>query len=137
MRMKGKKVIFSYKDTWDMNSVISPVIYEGIKKFKEVNAKVDFGSYPGQLENMEEWEAILDKMLYAFAGKAPDISAYGFSFTPGPEHGKETDKDCRVWNMKIVNKPEHDRYDEDLKIHHEKVQVGLDLFAKYFQDLWW
>jgi hypothetical protein len=36
MRMKGKKPIFSYKDTWSLDMVLSPIIAEGLKKFLEV-----------------------------------------------------------------------------------------------------
>ena len=36
MRMKGKKPIFNYDDTYSLDSTLSPIIAEGLKKFKEV-----------------------------------------------------------------------------------------------------
>ena len=35
MRMKGKKVIYSYEDTFSMFDTLRPVIYEGVKKFRD------------------------------------------------------------------------------------------------------
>lgn len=65
-------------------------------------------SYPNEFKNSGEWHRILDKMIFAF-----DIIS--------------NNKECYLENIKW--------YEMNIK-KSEKIQEGLDLFAKYFRDLW-
>lgn len=71
----------SYKDTWSLDSTLSPIIYAGLVKFKEVITNKDWAKgVPAQyvtwgIEDPEDGEfeaafnkflADIDKMIYAF-----------------------------------------------------------------------
>lgn len=163
MRMKGKKVLFSRNDTYSLYSVLNPVICEGLKKFKEVllNDSVakewagvpcvvlnklfpeggDVDKYTHSEEQLnkgqEEWHSILDKMIYAFENKEPDVNDYNYDYVAGENHMKETEDGYFEWNMLPDNDEEYRRYREDERSHSEKVQEGLNLFSIYFNNLWW
>ena len=66
-----------------------------LKSFKKCN----INSYPADLDYIEEWHNIIDKMIYSF-----EIIA----------------------NDDIVTQMNRKK----------EIQEGLDLFAKYFMDLW-
>lgn len=137
MRMKGKKPIFSYKDTWSLDQVLGPLIAEGVKKFRGVIKDRDYGGYPATLNGPEEWDDILGKIIFAFENKEPDISNYNFSFDFIP-CDDEPDKELgKAYTLRCTNDEERDRYDKDMKDHYEKVQEGLDLFSKMYHNLWW
>lgn len=65
-------------------------------------------SYPSELKSHEEWHSILDKIIFSF-----DIIA----------NDKEVSMKNTNWFELTL--------EQDLK-----VQKGLDLFAKYFRNLW-
>jgi hypothetical protein len=156
MRMKGKKPIFSYKDTWSLDSVLSPIIAEGLKKFLEVSNDPEKGQWfgvPGifeteglNLENDEDhliafqaWQDCIEEMIYAFENKEPNMNDYDFSYVKGSHHGEKSGPDDRWTRHHMVpdNKDEYDRYRNDETIHLRKVQKGYDLFGKYYSALWW
>ena len=64
--------------------------------------------YPGMLDSMESWHYLLDKMIFAF-----DEIAHEWDWN---RHGDDT--------------PERQ------ELRALKVQEGLDLFARYYFDLW-
>jgi hypothetical protein len=154
MRMKGKKPIFSYKDTWSLDSVLSPIISAGLKKFIEVSNDPEKGQWfgvPGifeteglNLENDEDhliafqaWQECIEEMIYAFDNKDPDINDYDFSYVDGPGHGEPTGNNTFRWNIVSDNIDESQRYREDSRNHEKRVQRGYDLFGKYYSALWW
>lgn len=87
-----KKRGFSDAETWSLDSVIAEFILPRLKRFRKIK-----NGTPYRL-TQEEWDQILDKMIYAFK---------------------------YLLKPRIITKPE------------EKFQEGMDLFAKYIQDLWW
>lgn len=112
MRFRGKKPIFNYDDTWSLDMTLAPIIFEGLKKYKEVITSEDnCAGFPGRLygscdfgytvEDGDEelaqqtWYRILDEMISAFDG------------------------------YDVINDDSEDR------------QKGIELFAKYFTCLWW
>lgn len=151
MRMKGKKPIFNYGDTYSLDVVLSPIICAGIARFREVileQHEKGFGGVPGELVKelgidsddekafesaFDHWISILDQMIYAFGENEPSITDYDFSFDMKPV-GEE---DELRYTIDVVNQEEHDRYEAELADHNKKVQEGLDLFAQYYHSLWW
>ncbi len=77
------------------------------KKFKKENI-----GFPGIFNSMDEWNEILDKMLYSFKVLKDDCV------------GLEIDFDDPNWKNEIDKT-------------NERIQEGLDLFGKYFRHLWW
>ena len=112
MRMKGKTAIFNYKDTFSLCDTLRPIIYQGVKKFRDTlkkrrdNDKYWCHPYFSNVPNLEEkdfgdhWFDILDQIVE------------GFSF---------------------------DYYEVDLddKETFEKIENANYLLGKYFNHLWW
>lgn len=48
-------------DTWSLDLTIAYLVLPRLERFKEVNC-----GFPGGLGSTEEWNAILDKMIYSF-----------------------------------------------------------------------
>lgn len=153
MRMRGKKPIFSYKDTWDLETVLNPVIAAGLRKFYEVkhSPKSKWFGVSGKvihdyqvangldirmdtskelLEKVDQyWDEILLKMIYAFEDKEPEGVSYNFDwdvvFDP-------------KFRMVLTGDPkEKERYDKDCETHRQKVLEGRQLFIDYYDCLWW
>ena len=135
MRLRGKKPIFNIKDTWSLDSTLSPIIAGALKKFKEVSTmpkhKDWFGTPSSLCEGLthEEstllWAEIIDKMIYAFDSEEPEIPDGIYTMEL---FGKEVSKE-------VEDKREEFRQVE-IK-HYNKVSEGLELFGKYYQNLWW
>ena len=150
MRMRGKKAIFNYKDTWSLDSVLSPVIASGLKRFKEVITdpkNEDNAGYPSSLYDIAEedatqdemfdlWVATLDAMIYAFDAKEPETPngmfehevTYGTTIDGTPY--KET-------NLVAVDELALARYNVVQAEHSSKVKEGHALFAKFYTSLYW
>ena len=97
-RIKNKlirKELYSKQECWDLYVFMAKDIMMALKSFKKYNVN----SYPADLDYIEEWHNIIDKMIYSF-----EIIA--------------NDNIVAQTNQK------------------EEIQEGLDLFAKYFMDLW-
>lgn len=165
MRKRGKKIFFNYDDTWDMSHTLSPVIANGLIKFKEVvligedgtghpfagipSSVSCEGSSINDIKSLnfdkdddeahqalwEEWKRRVDCMIYAFSAKEPDAPPV-FEFKR--ESSEEGDpKSLRRFDIEITDQEAYDKYREDESLHHKKVQEGLEYFAKHFRDLWW
>jgi hypothetical protein len=156
MRIHKGKPKFSYKDTWHMDGVLSPLIYEGLKKYKEI-AQVKAQSISGSfIEDMidsglivrkadhsinkiywevldKKWWETIDEMIYAFDLKSePDIMEYNFSHV-----FEESDDTGLRGNFKCTNVGEIERYTNDMKAWNERCDKGREYFAKYYNSLWW
>lgn len=152
--MRRKKPIFNVKDTYSLTHTLNPIICAGLKKFKEVVANRRVGVpcivlcelFPDvkwdytedqYTEAFNLWLTYLDKMIYSFENREPDLDDYSFTFVEGEDHGKPTEDGNYQYDMVVTNKEEYERYKSDEKIHERKVQEGLGLFAKYYTCLWW
>lgn len=93
---------FSDTETWGLYSVITQFVLPRLIRFKEITC-----AYPTDLTS-EQWNEILDKMIFAFQWIEEDASDYYFKLSNGQRN--ENDKKC---------------------------EEGLKLFAEYFRGLWW
>jgi hypothetical protein len=150
MRFKGKKPIFNKKDTWDLTYVLSPVLAEGLKKFKEVISDPDcvagcpsvfiesadkYNTTDEELEiGIAKYHEALDKMIYAFSDEEPKIpdDAIKIEF----EDIEDKEGFSRV-NITHPNQKSYDDYLQQEEEHNEKVKEGLELFGKHYNTLWW
>ncbi len=153
MRMKGKKPIFNYRDTWNLDMTLSPIICEGLKRFKEVvNSDNTVAGWPSKIydnydfgysidEDDEElakktWNRILDEMIYAFdADNDPNISDYDINFIYSEKEVNE--QGYSQISIEVGNQAEYDRLQKDELDRDERKKKGLSLFATYFDCLWW
>lgn len=155
MRYTGRKGWqASYKDTFDFEYSLSPIIHAALVKFREqmddewfgVPSKIiDYCGYTiGETSEDElqicsdKWKEIVDKMIYAFdKDSEPNIEAYNFEFVRNPDHGERTGESSSKWSMSPDNQSEYDRYREDEKLYWERKDEGLELFGKFYTCLWW
>lgn len=153
MRLKGKLPIFNYKDTWSLDSTLSPIICEGLKKFLEVVTSEDtcagcphiiFNENNLNSESEEDfdkaleiWHNELRKMIFAFDEDAekPDIGGYDFEIR-FVDLGK-TEKGFTRTRTEIDSQDEYDRYNKDIEDYEEKRREGLELTFKRWNNLWW
>ena len=127
--MKRQKKIrnVSYKDVIDLDKTIAKFILPRLKFFK----KKVLG-YPSEL-TLEEWKAMIDKMILAFTlildNSEPDFGELKW-------HTEKADNG----HWKMINDPgstfNSEAYEKWNKEKEEKINEGLQLFSKYFQDLW-
>ena len=121
-RIRKKRGIYTkFKDseTWGLYIVIAQFVLPRLKRFKKLNNGVPMSlCFHGndvhrQGRVAKEWDAILDKMIWSFEQIVDDSDPEKLENETNEEY---VDR-CRMWN--------------------NNVQHGLELFAKYFLDLWW
>ena len=133
MRFKGRKPIFSDKDTWSLDCTLSPIIGAGLVKFKEVTERKDVAGYPSAVDSYEEWVEILEKMIFAFTAKEPKIPSGIYDMVDlGTDEEGYTEH-----RIDIVDQEKHDKYTKVENEYHTKVAEGLKLFGEHFRSLWW
>jgi len=105
----------------------SQIVVPRLKLLKERNM-----GYPGGLTN-EEWHDILDKMIWSFENHDNG---------PNPIYSEDYDHRYEVIELDNGNtqyRPLNKTGTIDwspIEKHNEQVQEGLDLFAKYYLNLW-
>lgn len=87
-------------DIFSLDYYLAKKILPTLKRFRE-----EVGSYPCEFNSIEEWYAILDKMIWSF------------EFIVNGE-------DIPEWTV-----------EKDLE-YGKRSQEGLELFGKYFRNLW-
>lgn len=100
---------FSPDEIWSLRTNIALFLLPRLKYFKEYNV-----SYPANLNSINEWIEILNKIILAFSSVLKDDS-----YIP------EKYLDQYNENITLARK----KYNEDIK-------EGLKLFSEYFFDLW-
>ena len=104
-------------DTWSMDHTLAPIIYPMLVQLKETQH-----GHPNGLTE-QEWDAILDEMIWAFEQKCRDdweTDYYKYDEAPDEKLGYRL-----VWE-------DH----EGRKAHQERMSNGFMLFGKYYENLW-
>ena len=163
MRMKGKKAIFNYKDTYCLDNVLNPVILGALKKFYEVKHSdkshlfgipyhnlIKHGHYAlpegssifdrTHAQDSEAdaiWDEILLKMIYAFEGdlNVPDWDDYDFDYNTVVDG--EDPEYGKLYRLESTNKDESSRYHDDMVQHNKRVKEGQELFGQFYDSLGW
>lgn len=140
-KYKGQRIERGFDDTelWSLDRTIAKYVLPRLIEFKKVT-----NGYPPDFENFEEWIDIIDKMIYSFD-----------HIVNREKYDEELEKELGIdWvgyfdekklpdgNYELVH---GENYNEELmntyhKMQEEeniKIQGGLELFGKYFQNLWW
>lgn len=96
------------RETWNLDANIANYILPRLKRFKEIGT-----TYPGIDEAItpDGWNEVLQKMINAFE-------------ILGNEMIDKVDLSSEGWAEEIY------------RLNRE-VDEGLQLFAKYYRDLWW
>jgi len=93
----------------------------------------------------DRWDEVLDKMIWAFAQLLDEDWEDNYRFGKAKFSWKETD---RLFPNPItgVMEPTYQMIDDNpgqhwtdyagIKMHNDRIQEGLDLFGKYYRNLW-
>ena len=148
MRYSGRKGwVASYRDTWSLDYTLSPIILAALKKFYSLRDKPHFGvpsrvMYDYGLKEDEVdlgaiiWESIIENMIYAFdLDNEPDINKYPFKLDmkTAPIEGS-TNRSCTIT---ASSEEEYAKFKQDQVEYYKLRDNGLELFGKYFTNLWW
>ena len=93
-------------DLWNLDAFYSNLIVRSLTEFKKTTI-----GYPARLNSMENWQSILDDIIFAFKYKSQD----------------PYDQDIEEKNMSIG----------EISARQDRASRGFDLFKEYFNDLWW
>lgn len=140
---KGDKnnVKMQYKDSFDVDQTLAPIIAECVKNYRKVIIENDNFGTPQEIVNQckdfeearQKWIDILDKIIYAFDSPEPE---YEGDFIEGPEHRKQDGKFIK-WDMQPTDLQAWERYQVETEEYWVKKQEGFELFGKHYQSLWW
>lgn len=115
---------YSDLDVWNINYWFLSTIVPILKQFKEKH-----NGYPCNM-SPEEWEQILDKMIFCFT------EANEETCSQKNEYQLEFDNMFNCKNKDALN-DYRNREIEINKYMKKNLDEGLDLFKKYFYDLWY
>lgn len=123
-------------DTWNMDNTLAHIILPMLIQFKSTEQgtpPVDEEDLPEHLREDEQWDWIIDEMIFAFESKNTDWEK---QFQSG-------NSDLR-WEKagngysKLIEGPNHTmEYDwEGHKAYQARISNGFRLFGKYYEALW-
>lgn len=132
MRFTKGHLRLSHKEIWNAGERIASCIYDGLLQFKN-SERV---SYPADL-TAEKWNKYLEKMLFSFKEISTQYKNDPFEIY-FRENLKKEFSDFEVdENNCLIDKIEIPDYVfENSKKYKEKIKEGLNLFSKYYMDLW-
>ena len=117
---------FPHEESWDFKSALANWALPRLKYMKD-----NLHGYPSRLE-YGEWNEILDKIIWSFENHDNE---------PSPTEPENYDSRCNMIKYDDGS-TEYEHLDDrpwdwtECEAHDKKVQEGLDLFAKYYKDLW-
>ena len=153
-------------DTWNMDHTLAMIIYPMLLQLKATKHGVphDFSEVGGESynnqdsfdfykENVDElfneriksWDDALDKMIWSFQQIADGDYDSKYHHGEAKYDWKETDKlypnpitGVMEATYQMVDKnPDEHWYDHiGHKLHEDRIQEGLELFGKYYRNLW-
>lgn len=95
---------FDSTELWSLSNTISQFVLPRLKEFKKIHH-----GYPGSIKNPQEWDELLDDMIFAFEYHLDDYNEKSY-----------VSKDGSLIDT------------ED----YSKFKFGITKFAEYFMDLW-
>lgn len=153
-------------DTWNLDHTLAKLIYPALLQLKEEKHGVpsEFGEVGGEPhssqqsfdfytetyndawnEGIKRWDEILDKMIWAFEQLAYDDYDKLYHHGKGEYDWVETDKLYpnpitgkmeKTFQMVDKNPDEHWYDHVGHQLHEARIQEGLELFGKYYRNLW-
>ena len=124
MRYTKGHLKLSVKEAWNLKTHLASCIYDCLLQFKNLERT----SYPSDI-SPETWEEYLDKMLFSFK----EISS---NFKNDPLEIRFKDKALSEIFTEDDSSIEITLAMNDSKRYFGKIQEGLNLFSKYYNDLW-
>lgn len=125
--LKQHRLYVNPKETWNLDVNLAKYIIPRLKKFKELN-----NDYPGisEMDTPEKWDEALDKMIQAFE-YVIDLDEY---WLDDPRYDYTDIMFGK--NKEFYEKIKENKITEDIR-RLAAINEGLQLFAKYYMNLWW
>jgi hypothetical protein len=154
-------VKIDYYDTWNMDSTLSPIILPMLKQLQATKHGAPFVDDEDVPEGMnlrsteaptkenewdtdenhfKRWDWVLEQMIWSFEQLNDDEN--DAQFHTGVHDKKSVacawdDNGKATMYQMVEGENDTSHFDGDgYKAHHEKIQVGLTLFGKYYRNLW-
>lgn len=119
----------SDRECWQLPDTLTAFILPRLKHYKKMK-RVGF---PSELTE-EEWEAILDEIIWSF-----EYMKDPYIYNPIPKYWNYHSEGLANY-LSRKKTPEENQANKDYiqKAHdlNKKMKNGLDLFSKYYNDLW-
>lgn len=140
-KLKQQRIERGFDDTelWNLYYTIAKYTLPRLVEFRKV-----VNGYPSAFETFNDWLDAIDKMIYAFdhivnEEKYDEELEKSLGIT---WDGYYTEKKLPDGNYELVhgvnyNKELMDKYHKIKQEEANEVNIGLELFGKYFMNLWW
>ena len=125
--LKQQGLYVNPKETWSLNITFAKYIIPRLKKFKKLN-----NGYPGdeEMNTPEKWDEALDKMIQAFE-YVINLDEYWID-DPRYDYTDIMFGDNKELYESVI---ENKRMEDIRRL--SAINEGLQLFAKYYMNLWW
>lgn len=138
---------YSDYDTWDLDIYYSRLMIASLSQFRSETM-----GYPGYMNSIEEWYAILDKIIFLLKQANEDEPLdekndleewYQEHLKTRPLTLTKVEKDARVYvsnndeETEAKIKQYYKREEELYEIRTQKRKEAFELMAEYFGHLWW
>lgn len=110
-KQRKVKIRIDRYDTWSMDDTLALIILPMLKQLKESKH-----GYPSDL-NEQEWDKILDEMIWAFEQKSKEIDAIDMCADKCTNYSDPVCISC-------------------IEETQERISNGFRLFGKYYEGLW-
>lgn len=129
---------FDQSDTLNLSYTIAEFILPRLKMFRDVTVGYPAGQ---KISGIEEWKETLDKMIMAF-DYIIKYDNHNHDFEKElKDKAEQLTKTLTPEEIKAYKSPwSYPRYNDiitDMDYYNYSVREGLDLFAKYYNNLWW
>lgn len=140
-KYKTQRIERGFDDTelWSLDRTIAKYALPRLIEFKKV-----VNGYPPECENINDWISIIDKMIYSF-DHIVNQEKYdeelekelGIDWVGYFDEKKLPDGNYELIHGKNYNEELMDTYHRVKEEESIRIQDGLELFGKYFLNLWW
>lgn len=143
-------------DTWNLDHTMAMIIYPALLQLKEIKHGLpsEFAEVGGEDYNSQQcfdfysettsecfalgvkrWDDVMDKMIWSFQQLCLDN--YDDKYHHGEIKLSWSDEDAQGLSTMIDENPADHWYDVVGHIlHQDRIQEGLDLFGRYYRNLW-
>ena len=125
MRYTKGHLKLSNKEVWNLKTHLASCIYDSLLQFKNL----DRTSCPSDI-SPETWEEYLDKMLFSFKEISTNYKNDPLELYLKSKNLSDTLTDD------FSSDAERSLVMSESKKYFDKINEGLNLFSKYFNDLW-
>ena len=138
---------YSDYDTWDLDVYYSNMMIASLSQFR-----AETKGYPGYMNDIEEWYAILDKIIFLLKQANEDepleeknelVEWYEEYLETRPLTLTKVENDNHIYvtdnddETKAKVKQYYKREEELYNIRTQKRKEAFELMAEYFGHLWW